>query len=97
MSNDSRTLVELPVSARSSPLRRLIVQLSGAIMEQQFGDGMTVNERLYHFGLMPEFDVAARARNVPAMEKVLLQARFSMTQAKETALAVAANPERFGY
>jgi hypothetical protein len=66
-------------------------------MEQQFSDGMTVNERLYHLRLMPGFDVAAKARNAPAMEKVLLQARFSMSQAKETALAVAANPEGFGY
>jgi hypothetical protein len=66
-------------------------------MEQHVGDGMTVNERLYHLGLMAEFDAAAQSRNVPAMEQVLLLARFSMTQAKETALAVAANPERFGY
>jgi len=58
---------------------------------------MTVNERLYHFGLMAEFDAAAQSKNVPAMEQVPLQARFSMTQAQETALALAADPERFGY
>jgi len=66
-------------------------------MEQQFGDGMTVNERLYHLGLMGEFGAAAQSRNAPAMEQVLLLAWFSMAQAKETALALAANSERFGY
>jgi len=82
---------------QEQPFARADRSTFGAIMEQQFGDGMTVNERLYHLGLMSEFDAAAQSRNVSAMEKILLQARFSMTQAKETALAVAANPERFGY
>jgi hypothetical protein len=67
------------------------------ILNQQLVDGMTVNERLCHFGLMDQFDSAAKSRNVPAMEQVLLQARFSATQAKETALAVASNPKRYGY
>ncbi|GJI87251.1 hypothetical protein [Duganella hordei] len=66
-------------------------------MEQQLGEGMTVNERLYHFGLMDQFDAAAKSGNVSAMEQVLLQARFSTAQAKETAQAVASNPKRYGY
>ena len=66
-------------------------------MEQHFGDGMTVNERLYHFGLIDYFDAAAKTGNVSAMEQVLIQARFSAAQAKETAQAVASDPARYGY
>ncbi len=59
--------------------------------------GMTVNERLCHFGLFHRFDVAARSRDVQAMVHVLLEAQFSEAQASQTAHAVAADPKRYGY
>jgi hypothetical protein len=66
-------------------------------MTEQELEGMTVNERLFHLGLMHRFDVAASNREVEAMVQVLLQAQFSETQALATAQAVAANPQRYGY
>ena len=59
--------------------------------------GMTVNERLYHFGLLAQFDAAIRARNKAAAIKVLTQARFSPEQAEYTASQVLGAPERYGY
>jgi hypothetical protein len=44
--------------------------------------GMTVNERLYRFGLMPAFDDAVRSRKVEAVIAVLRQAQFSQSQAR---------------
>lgn len=35
--------------------------------------GMTVNERLVHFGLMEEFDAAVRTRQVSSVVEVLLR------------------------
>jgi len=60
-------------------------------------EGMTVNERLFHFGLASHFDAAARARDVSAMVRVLLQAQFSEEQAQFTANTIAANPGYYGY
>ena len=60
-------------------------------------EGMTVNERLFHFGLHEKFDAAARSGNVSAMMKVLFRAHFSEAQASQTAQAVASNPQRYGY
>lgn len=66
-------------------------------MEEQSINGMTVNERLFHFGLFEQFDAAARAKDVPALVQVLQQAKFSAEQALQTAKAVAANPKRYGF
>lgn len=60
-------------------------------------EGMTVNERLTHFGLIDAFDDAVRARDLAAVMDVLIQAEFSETQARETATAVLARPGRYGY
>ena len=51
--------------------------------------GMTVNERLWFFGLFPEFDAAVVSKSQSAIEGVLLAAHFSEKQAKQTAAAVA--------
>lgn len=59
--------------------------------------GMTVNERLYHFGLMPAFDDAVRSRKLAAVIAVLWQAQFSQSQAEYTATTLLANPEQYGY
>lgn len=66
-------------------------------MEEQSVNGMTVNERLFRYGLFEQFDAAARAKDVPAMVQVLLAAKFSEEQALQTATAVAANPKRYGF
>jgi hypothetical protein len=58
--------------------------------------GMTVNERLHHFGLMPAFDDAVRSRKIEAVIAVLRQAQFSQTQAEYTAKTMLANPEQYG-
>ncbi len=59
--------------------------------------GMTVNERLFHFGLFERFDAAARAKDVPLLVEVLLQAKLSEKQALWTAEAVATDPKRYGF
>jgi hypothetical protein len=59
--------------------------------------GMTVNERLHHFGLIVEFDAAIRARDKAAAMKVLTKAHFSPKQAEDTASQVLRAPERYGY
>ena len=66
-------------------------------MTEQSVEGMTVNERLFHFGLHDSFDAAARSGDVSAMTQVLLQAHFTELQAAQTARAVASDPQRYGY
>lgn len=66
-------------------------------MTEQSISGMTVNERLFYFGLIDRFDVAALARDVSAMVAILRQAQLSETQAIQTAQAVAESPKRYGY
>jgi len=61
-------------------------------MRGQSIEGMTVNERLFHFGLIDRFDAAAKARDTTAMTLVLVDARFSEEQAAQTAQTVAENP-----
>ena len=65
-------------------------------MEEQSVEGMTVNERLYHFGLIDRFDAAARSRDVLGMMQVLRQAQLSEAQSLQTAQAVAADPKLYG-
>ena len=65
--------------------------------EPQSVEGMTVNERLFHFGLFEAFEAAARDRDVPALVRVLLQAQLSEEQASWTATAVVTDPERYGF
>jgi len=66
-------------------------------MEEQSVKGMTVNERLFHFGLFERFDAAARAKDVPLLVQVLLQAKLSEKQALQTAEAIATDPKRYGF
>ena len=65
--------------------------------DQQSVEGMTVNERLAHFGLFEHFDAAAKARDLAALVDVLLQAQLSEEQAKQTAGALVADPARYGF
>ena len=59
--------------------------------------GMTVNERLAHFGLAAEFDAAARSRDKAAMIAVLRKARFTEEQAEYTSTQILSAPGRYGY
>ena len=59
--------------------------------------GMTVNERLFHFGLIQRFDAAAKLRDFEMLVHILLEAKFSRTQAEETARALIANPRRYRF
>ncbi|MCL2524470.1 MAG: hypothetical protein FWF20_01495 [Betaproteobacteria bacterium] len=60
-------------------------------MERQSVEGMTANERLFHFGLFEKFDGAVRTRNVQSVVQVLLLAQFSEEQALQTATAMMAD------
>ena len=58
--------------------------------------GMTVNERLYHFGLIEAFDTAVESRKLSSIVGVLRQAKLTEAQALETASSVLANPSFYG-
>ena len=57
----------------------------------KFVAGMTVNERLAHFGLVESFDAAISSRDFSSVVSVLQQAKLTDEQAFETATAVLAN------
>lgn len=59
--------------------------------------GMTVNERLFHYGLFESFDLAAKSRNFDALVHLLIQAKFSEEQAEQTARSLLDDPKRYGY
>ncbi|MGB3499187.1 MAG: hypothetical protein WBA49_13360 [Rhodanobacter lindaniclasticus] len=59
--------------------------------------GMTVNERLYHFGLIGEFDAAIRACNAELAISILIRAKFTREQATPTVGATLSDPKRYGY
>ena len=65
--------------------------------DDQFIEGMTVNERLHHFGLFDAFDSAIRSGELSAIQQVLTKAKFSEKQARETEEAVLASPATYGY
>jgi hypothetical protein len=60
-------------------------------------EGMTVNERLSHFGLLDSFDAAVRSRQSVSVVNVLLQARFTEKQAHQTADTILSNPGFYGF
>ncbi len=48
-----------------------------------YHEGMSANERHYHFGLMDEFYKYVNQKNEKAAIDVLIQAKFSIERAKE--------------
>lgn len=68
----------------------------GSYSEQPV-EGMTVNERLYHFGLIGEFDAAMRARNAELGISILIRAMLTREQATSTVGATLSDPKRYGY
>lgn len=59
--------------------------------------GMSVNERLFHFGLLQAFDSAVDTRQIAEIVRVLLLAKFTDAEAQETASAIIANPSFYGF
>jgi len=60
-------------------------------------EGMTVNERLFHFGLMDEYDAAMNSRNEALGISILQRAKFTLEQAQFTVRTTLADPKRYGY
>ena len=59
--------------------------------------GMTVNERLYHVGLIDQFDSAILAKQEATAIAILLRVELSNEQAKETVATIFSNPTKYGY
>jgi len=58
---------------------------------------MTVNERLYHAGLLDQFDKAALKKDRNEMIDLLMTVELVKSQAEETANAILENPAFYGY
>ena len=59
--------------------------------------GMTVNERLVIAGLIAAWDAAVAKRDRAGMIEVLMSTELSEKQAAETADAVLADPQKYGF
>jgi len=59
--------------------------------------GMTVNERLFHVGLIDQFDAAILARQKDKAIALLLRVEIDEKQAKETVTIIFENPSKYGY
>ena len=66
-------------------------------MSKQSLEAMTVNERLFKFTLMGQFDAAVIARDKKESIGVLLKARFTPEQANEIVSVIFQNPKKYGY
>jgi len=66
-------------------------------MSEKRYSGMTVNERLFHAGLLDNFDIAAKNRDQKAMMDILSKVELSESQAKETTDTIIDNPSKYGY
>jgi hypothetical protein len=62
-----------------------------------FIDGMTLNERLFHFDLFNEFDAAVRSKQFLAIRQVLFKVKVPEKQAQEIAEALLASPKKYGF
>lgn len=59
--------------------------------------GMTVNERLFHAGLIARFDATVLAKENAEAISILQQIELSREQATETVTAIFENPGIYGY
>ena len=59
--------------------------------------GLTVNERLFHFGLFQAFDSTVESQQISDIIKVLRLAKFTEAEVQETASAIIANPSFYGF
>jgi hypothetical protein len=60
-------------------------------------EGMTVNERLCHFGLTDEYGEAIRSNSKGLAISVLERAKFTREQAEFTVQTTLADPKRYVY
>lgn len=58
--------------------------------------GMTVNERLYHAGLLEEFDAAIAASNGAFAEEILQRTELTAQQSAEIVAAIFESQEQDG-
>lgn len=56
---------------------------------------MTINERLFHVGVLRQFDAAARARD--RVKMIALLEQVEVEQADRTVDTILANPKEYGY
>ncbi|TMA71289.1 MAG: hypothetical protein E6J67_23240 [Deltaproteobacteria bacterium] len=66
-------------------------------MPDQNYSGMTVNERLFAAGLLDDFDAAVMRWDKEAVLNLLQKVEMSPDEALETADALFANPEFYGF
>lgn len=59
--------------------------------------GMIVNERLFHAGLMDQFDAAILAKNKEEAISILQQTELPIEAATETVTLILKNPGKYGY
>lgn len=59
--------------------------------------GMTINERLFHVGIVDEFDAAILARNQEKAVALLQRVELSKEEAMAAAATIFENPGRYGY
>jgi hypothetical protein len=59
--------------------------------------GMTINERLSAFALLPQWDRAALNRDRAAMISILQKVSLTEEEAAKTADTILANPKKYGF
>jgi hypothetical protein len=59
--------------------------------------GMTINERLFHFGIMDEFDAAILSRDQDVAIGLLQRVGLSREEAMATVATIVKNPGKYGY
>lgn len=58
---------------------------------------MTINERLFHVGIMNEFDAAILSRDQDEAIALLQRVELSREEAMATVTAILENPCKYGY
>ena len=58
---------------------------------------MTVNERLAYFRLFDALDTAVASRRLSDVTEVLLEAKLTVEQANQTAIAILDNPAKYSF
>lgn len=59
--------------------------------------GMTINERLFHVGIMDEFDAAISSRDQEGAITLLQRLELSKEEAMATVATIFKDPGKYGY
>ena len=59
--------------------------------------GMTINERLFHVGIMDEFDAAILSHDQDQAIALLQRVELSKEEAVATVVTISKNPGKYGY